>query len=108
MKEQLTAAFASKTRDEWCAIMEGSDVCFSPVLDLEETYSYPHNVTRNAFVEVDGLKHPAPAPRFSRTGSELALPPCRPGQHTSEILREWGIPESEAAALLGAGAVAQE
>ncbi|MBN8815298.1 MAG: CoA transferase [Sphingomonas sp.] len=63
-KERLTAIFKSKTRDEWCALMEGTDVCFAPVLSMAEAASHPHNVARRTFVEIDGVLQPAPAPRF--------------------------------------------
>ncbi|MGH7821579.1 MAG: CaiB/BaiF CoA transferase family protein, partial [Candidatus Binatia bacterium] len=91
MKERLTALFRTKTRDEWCRIMEGSDVCFAPVLSLREAPAHPHNVARKAFVEVDGAVQPAPAPRFSRTPAAVPRPPAVPGEHTDEVLGEWGF-----------------
>ena len=63
--ERLTAIFLAKTRDEWCALMEGSDVCFAPVLSMAEAAEHPHNVARGTFIERDGVAQPAPAPRFS-------------------------------------------
>ena len=91
LKEKLTAIFKTKTRDEWCSLMEGSDVCFAPVLDLDEAPKHPHNVARQAFVELNGVVQPAPAPRFSRTAAEIQSAPPEVGQHTEEVLRDWGI-----------------
>jgi alpha-methylacyl-CoA racemase len=99
MKERLAAIFKAKTRDEWCEIMEGTDVCFAPVLSIGEAYEHPHNVARHTFVEVAGRKQPAPAPRFSRTPPEIARPPAHPGQHTGEALRDWGFSEEEVGSL---------
>src|SRR5262249_28230380 len=84
LKGQLAAIFTQKTRDEWCAIMEGTDVCFAPVLSMSEAYEHPHNVHRHTFVEQAGIRQPAPTPRFSRTTPELSLPPAHAGQHTDE------------------------
>ena len=79
MKETLASVFKRKTRDEWCAILEGTDACFAPVLSMEEAPRHPHNVARGTFVEVDGIIQPAPAPRFSRTQGEVQGPPPKPG-----------------------------
>jgi len=65
-KDRLTGIFKTKTRDQWCALMEGSDVCFAPVLSMAEAAAHPHNVARGTFVEIDGVTQPAPAPRFLR------------------------------------------
>ena len=105
MKEQVAAAFKTKTRDEWCSIMEHTDVCFAPVLSIPEAVAHPHNVARSTFVEVAGVTQPAPAPRFSRTPGEIQRPPSVPGQHTDEALADWGIPASDVAKLREAGAV---
>ena len=91
LKSRLADIFRSKTRDEWCDIMEGSDVCFAPVLAMSEAPDHPHNRARGTFVERDGVVQPAPAPRFSRTEAELSRGPPTPGQHSAEILEEWGI-----------------
>ena len=66
-KARLAERFRTRTRDDWCALLEGSDACFAPVLSMEEAPDHPHNRARNVFVEVDGVRQPAPAPRFSRT-----------------------------------------
>ena len=107
MKERLTEIFATKTRDEWCEIMEGTDVCFAPVLTMDEAAQHPHNVERGTFVEVAGIAQPAPAPRFSRTPGEMQRPPSHAGQHTDEILAEWlGADADRIAALRAGGTVA--
>jgi len=71
LREALRAAFLEKTREEWCEIMEGTDVCFAPVLDYTEAPDHPHNRARGSFVELDGMVQPGPAPRFSRTPAEV-------------------------------------
>ena len=76
LKDKLTALFATKTRDEWCALMEHSDVCFAPVLSMAEAPRHPHNVERGTFVEVDGVVQPAPAPRFAGTPSRVPERPA--------------------------------
>ncbi len=91
MKEKLVTIFKAKTRDEWCEIMEGTDVCFAPVLDFLEAQKHPHNVARQTYIEVDGMMQPAPAPRFSRTESEVQYGARAAGEDTEEVLREWGI-----------------
>ena len=104
LRARFAARFKEKTRDEWCAAMEGSDVCFAPVLTLEEAPKHPHNAARGTFVEVDGILQPAPAPRFSRTPGAIAGPPPKPGEHTDRGLADWGFTAAEIAALKQAGA----
>jgi len=99
LKTKLGAIFRSKTRDEWCRIMEGSDVCFAPVLSLSEAPLHPHNVARGTFVEIDGIPQPRPAPRFSRTDGRISRPPARIGEHTDEALADWGFAAAEIARL---------
>jgi alpha-methylacyl-CoA racemase len=106
MKERLERVFRTKTRDEWCRIMEGSDVCFAPVLSIGEAYEHPHNVARRTFVEVAGVRQPAPAPRFSRTPGAVAAPPPHAGQHTDRALADWGLDAAEIARLRTAKAIA--
>jgi alpha-methylacyl-CoA racemase len=98
-KESLARLFKTKTRAEWCAILEGSDACFAPVLSMSEARRHPHNVARQAFVEVAGVAQPGPAPRFSRTPAEIQRPPARAGEHTEEALRDWGFSPDEIRAL---------
>ena len=107
LKERLGELFRSKTRDEWCEIMEHTDVCFAPVLRMEEAARHPHNVARGTFVEVGGMTQPAPAPRFSRTTAAVDRPPAHDGQHTVEVLRDWGIDDGRVDALVASGAVKQ-
>ena len=104
-KETLTEIFKQKTRDEWCEIMEGTDICFAPVLSLEEAPEHPHNVFRKTFVGVDGVLQPAPAPRFSRTRPELQGPPPEPGEHTEAVLADFGFSTGEIEALKEAKAI---
>jgi alpha-methylacyl-CoA racemase len=107
LKNQLTKIFKSKTRDEWCKIMEGSDVCFAPVLSMEEAPKHPHNRHRDTFVEVEGVVQPGPAPRFSRTPGKVQRPPASPGEHTEEALRDWGFSGVELEKLRAQGAIVQ-
>ena len=106
MKERLAAIFKSRTREEWCRRMEGTDVCFAPVLSLREAPAHPHNRHRGTFVEIEGVVQPAPAPRFSRTAPEVPRPPVHPGQHTREALGDWGFSSDEIARLEAAKAIA--
>ncbi len=105
MRDRLAAAVKTKTRDEWCEILDGSDVCFAPVLSLAEAPEHPHNIARGTFVEVGGALQPGPAPRFSRTPAEIARPSPNPGQHTAEALSDWGFDTDEVAHLRASGAV---
>ena len=107
MKERLATVFKTKTRDEWTKLMEGTDVCFAPVLKLPEAYGHPQNTVRETFVEVGGVKQPAPAPRFSRTPGSIDRPPAFAGEHTREVLSAWGIADDEISKLEQAGAVRQ-
>jgi alpha-methylacyl-CoA racemase len=105
LKERLAAVFKTKTRAEWCELMEGTDVCFAPVLSLTEAPHHPHNVARATFVDVAGIAQPAPAPRFSRTPGAIQRPPAHDGQHTDEALADWGFTTEEISTLREAGAV---
>lgn len=89
MKEQLTEIFKQKTRAEWCNIMEGTDICFAPVLDFIEAQEHPHNVARKTYIEVEGMTQPAPAPRFSRTASKVQFGCHAAGEDTEVILKDW-------------------
>jgi alpha-methylacyl-CoA racemase len=104
-KEELERVFLTKTRDEWSEIMEGSDVCFAPVLSILEAPQHPHNQHRSTFVEIDGVMQPAPAPRFSRTVPEVTGSAKSPGADTAEILSELGCSESELVQLAASGAI---
>jgi alpha-methylacyl-CoA racemase len=106
LKARFAEVFKTKTRDEWCALLEGTDACFGPVLSLEEAPTHRHNVARGTFVEYDGVTQPAPAPRFSRTPGAIQRPPAAVGEHTDEALRDWGFGAGEIAQLRERGAVA--
>jgi len=102
----MAAVFRTKTRDEWCEIMEATDVCFAPVLSLAEAPQHPHNQHRCTFTEVAGVTQPAPAPRFGRTPASVSRPPPHAGQHTDEVLADWGIAKETVAELRAKGAIA--
>lgn len=91
LKDKLAALFRTRTRDEWCALLEGSDACFAPVLDWDEAPAHPHNRARATFIEVDGVTQPAPAPRFDRTPTAHPRAPRPAGADGAAILREWEI-----------------
>lgn len=91
MRARFEAVFANRTRQEWCDILEGTDVCFAPVLDMDEAPEHPHHAARGTFVEHDGMTQAAPAPRFSRTRAELTTGARKPGQDTDTALADWGI-----------------
>jgi alpha-methylacyl-CoA racemase len=99
VKAILAARFLTRTRAEWCALLEGSDACFAPVLSMDEAASHPHNQARGAFIEVGGIPQPAPAPRFSRSQAGAPLPPG--SVNARRTLAAFGLSEVEIAALLG-------
>jgi alpha-methylacyl-CoA racemase len=99
LTENFAALFAKRTRAEWCTLLERTDVCFAPVLDMAEAPAHPHNRARGTFVDVAGVTQPAPAPRFSRTAPEVSAPPAAPGQHSAAILADWGWDEDAIEAL---------
>jgi len=106
MKEKLAAVFKTRTRQQWCELMEGTDVCFAPVLDLDEAPCHPHNVARETFIERVGVTQPAPAPRFSQTPPEVRRDPVAPGHDTRDVLRSgWVYSEKEIEQMLTAGVV---
>ncbi len=105
LREKLAVAIAGKTRDEWCDIMAGTDVCFGPVLSLEEAPKHAHNVARQTFVEIDGVIQPAPAPRFSATPGAIAGPPPAIGAHNRAALEGWGFSAADIGALEAGGAL---
>ena len=104
-KARLAAVFATRTRDEWCALLEGTDACFAPVLDWDEAPRHPHNVARGTFVEIDGIVQPAPAPRFSRTRADTPPPPSAPGAVGEAVLRDAGFDAARIAQLRADGAI---
>ncbi|WP_430418439.1 CaiB/BaiF CoA transferase family protein [Phenylobacterium sp.] len=106
LREKLAHVIAQKTQAEWDEIMGGTDVCFGPVLDLDEAPKHPHNVARETFVEVGGVIQPAPAPRFSATPGKIQGPPPSIGAHDQEALSDWGFSADDIGALKAAGALA--
>jgi alpha-methylacyl-CoA racemase len=103
LKAKVADAIRTKTRDEWDAIMLGTDICYAPVLSLAEAPAHPHNRARETFIEIDGVVQPAPAPRFSRT-----VPKVQGGPQSSDariVLGTWGFSRAEIEALETAGAV---
>jgi alpha-methylacyl-CoA racemase len=106
LKAKLTEVFKAKTRDEWCAIMEGTDVCFAPVLSFKEAPSHPANVARNVYQEVDGVVQPSPAPRFSRTPSEIRHGAHGIGEDTVSVLQAMGFAADEIEQLQNNNSVA--
>lgn len=107
LKDRLAVIFRTRTQAEWCELMEHTDICFAPVLTMSDAAAHPHNVARATFVTLDGHTQPAPAPRFSVTPGAIASAPARPGEHTREVLAEWGVDTGRIDALLAAGAVVQ-
>ena len=105
LKQRFEEVFRSKTRQQWCEIMEGSDVCFAPVLSMEEAPRHPQNVARKTFVEIDGVVQSAPAPRFSRTDPELLQPPAAAGARSEATLSSWGFSGEEIDRLIEANAI---
>ncbi|MBV9153079.1 MAG: CoA transferase, partial [Alphaproteobacteria bacterium] len=87
-------------------IMQQTDICFAPVLRMSEALQHPHNRHRESFVEIDGIPQPAPAPRFLGTPTRVQRPPARVGEHTDQVLRDWGFSGAEIAELHRSGAVA--
>jgi len=105
MKQKLAAVIAQKTQAQWCDIMEGTDVCFAPVLNFMDAPRHPANIARNTYIEVDGVTQPAPAPRFSRTPSMVQHGAHDAGQDTAAVLTAMGFGEQELASLRAAGAI---
>jgi len=101
---RLAALFGTRTRDEWCGLLEGTDACFAPVLTTDEAPQHPHNKARRTYVEIDGITQPAPAPRFSRSIPDLPIPPQAPRQadEAEAALAPWLEPD-EIAALRASG-----
>lgn len=102
-KRLLAERFAEKTREEWCALLEGTDACFAPVLSSAEAPDHPHHTARGTFIAVDGLVQPAPAPRYSRTPAATPTPPEAPGESGEAVLRDWGIADERVAELAKTG-----
>src|SRR4029453_966050 len=108
LRDRLAARFRTRTREEWCALLEGTDACVAPVLSLLEAPTHPHHQSRDTFVEVAGVAPPAPAPRFIPTppAPPPPPPPAPPGAASDELLATWGIPPERVAHLRAGGALA--
>ena len=107
MRRRFAKIFATRTRDEWVEAAAGRDSCLAPVLTIDEAPGHPHMQTRDVYTMFDGLRHPSPAPRFSRTLSELRRPTPTPGSDSQQALADWDIPPEQIATLEAAGAMAQ-
>ena len=91
LSQKLATLVKTRTRAEWCSILEGSDACFAPVLSMRDAQHHPHNVARGSFIEVDGVRQPAPSPKFSRTPGAVRWGPVAAGTHQQSALRDWGV-----------------
>jgi alpha-methylacyl-CoA racemase len=105
LRQRLAALFRTRTQDEWCELLAGTDACVAPVLGFGEAPAHPHNRARGTFVDIDGVVQPAPAPRFSRTPCDPPTPAARPGEHTDRALADWGVPAEKVARLRATGAI---
>lgn len=104
-KIKIKALFLTKTQQQWCELLQQSDICFAPVLRFAEAPDHPHARARKAFIEIDGVVQPAPAPRFSATPCEIPVSPARRGEHTTEVLSEWGYSPDQIDDLYKRGAI---
>ena len=107
LRNKLEELLRTRNRDDWCALLEGTDACFAPVLTMEEAPQHPHNIARGTFVELEGVVQPTAAPRFSRTPSSRPTPPQEIGAGTRSALAAWGVPGERIEALFAAGVVAE-
>jgi alpha-methylacyl-CoA racemase len=105
LKHRFAEVFKTKTRDQWCEILEGSDACFAPVLDFVEAPNHPHNIARSTFIEIDGNMQPGIAPRFSRSECEKPQKPQAEGNDTESVLSSLGLSDDEIQQLRSCGAV---
>ncbi|HEY8537879.1 MAG TPA: CoA transferase, partial [Steroidobacteraceae bacterium] len=105
LRERLAQIFAQRTQAEWCALLEGTDACFAPVLSLTDAPNHHHNRARGTFVEIAGVVQPAPAPRFSETPGRIQSPPPPVGAHNREALADWGFSSAELDALEADGII---
>jgi alpha-methylacyl-CoA racemase len=108
MRNTFAGVFATRTRDEWVAAAAGRDACLAPVLTMDEAPAHPQMQARDVYAQFDGLRHPSPAPRFSRTASQLTRPTPRPGADNQNGLADWGFSPGDRQALMDAGAMARE
>jgi len=102
-RDLLGRRFAERSRAEWCALLEGTDACFAPVLSLAEAPEHDHAKARGSFIAIDGVLQPAPQPRFSRTPAATPTAARAPGEGGRAVLGEWGLPAAEIDRLVQAG-----
>jgi alpha-methylacyl-CoA racemase len=107
VRDDYVELFKSKTRDEWCELLEGTDACFAPVLPMSEAAKHPHIADRETIVELEGVLQPAPSPRFSRTPGAIQGAAEAAGAHTEATLADWGFSSDEIRSLLDAKAIVQ-
>jgi alpha-methylacyl-CoA racemase len=105
LRDKLAGIVARRTQAEWCDLLEGTDACFAPVLDMDEAPRHPHNRAREAFVDIAGVLQPAPAPRFSATPGAIQGPPPKTGEHDREALADWGFTPEELERLIAGGVI---
>lgn len=105
LRRTLAETFRRKTRDEWCELLEGTDVCFAPVLSMGEAPAHPHNQARGSFVTIDGVVQPGPVPKFARTAPAVPKAPAAPGADTAAVLAELGYDAAAVAALRDTGVI---
>ena len=105
LRQKLEELFATKTQAQWCELLEGTDVCFAPVLNLAEAPQHPHNKARASFVDFEGVTQPAPAPRFSRSQTGIQSAAAIAGEHSEEILKDWGFDDHTIAELARENAI---
>lgn len=103
LKIKLAAVIKTKTRDAWCEIMEGTDVCFAPILSMNEAPHHPHNIARESYLHTDGVIQPAPAPKFSRSAPSVPASPAPAGSNTQGVLQELGYDGAQIAELKNQG-----
>lgn len=108
LKTEFMALFKTRSQQEWCELLEGTDACFAPVLPFWEAHEHPHNRARNSFIEIDGLVQPAPTPRFGRTQAEVTRGPVSPGADSQSILVSLGYSGAEINQLSETGVIADE
>jgi alpha-methylacyl-CoA racemase len=105
IKAALIQGFLSRTRDEWCTILEGTDACFAPVLEVGEAPSHPQTVARDNFSHAFGVTQPSPAPRFSRTPGGISSPPPKAGADAEQIVKDWGLSDEDLDQLRQSGVI---
>jgi alpha-methylacyl-CoA racemase len=106
-RERFSACFKTRSRDQWCALLEGTDTCFAPVLTIDEASDHPHLKARQTYIDLNGVNQPAPNPRFNVSRAELSVPPAALGEHSREVLSDWGIAPETIDRLCETGVVFQ-